>query len=201
MWNTSTYFRHVVTQSWCAFVFEWVYHNITCVQLSCVWVSPLWPLDQSAAVTVADQNNRTRKDLSSICLFSMLLHITATHNICRPLTEECTLFPHQTKMLVLKESTKSKHFKSCITFITESLIIWTDRHIWVESKPTPQDRRWIHRQWVRCSLWQGMPGFSLLFPHKAAEHFPLSCAYSVTGKCDCRMVGTPQPAFLQQTMA
>lgn len=46
-----------------------------------------------------------------------------------------------------------------------------------------------------------MPEFSLLFPHKAAEHFPLSHAYSVTGKCDCRSVGTPQPPFLQQTMA
>lgn len=63
--------------------------------LSCVWVSRLWPLDQNAAVTVADQNYHTRNGLSSICLFSVLLHLTATHNVCHPQTEAFTLFPHQ----------------------------------------------------------------------------------------------------------
>lgn len=126
--------------------------------LSCLG-SPLRPLDQKAAVTVADQSYHTRKDLSSICLFSVLLHITTTPNLCHPLTEESTLFPHQTKILMLKDSTGSKHFKSpelafsALTVISESLIFCTGRHIWVEPEPALQDRRWMHKQWVRC--WFG----------------------------------------------
>lgn len=83
----------------------------------------------------------TMNHLSAIC-FSVLLHITTAHNILHPPTEERTLFPHQTKILMLKEGTESKHFISpelaffALTVISESLIICMGQCIWVEPKPT-----------------------------------------------------------------
>lgn len=168
MHNTSTYFRCVVTQSWCAFIFKQdrgVYHN-NLLWLSCVWVSSLWPLDQNEAVTVADQSYHTMNDLSAICLFSVLLHITPPHN--KP-TEECTL-SHIKQRYWCWKSTESKHFIShelafsAVTVISESLIICTGRPIWVEPKPVLQDIRWIHKQWVRCWLVTGNAWIQFALP-------------------------------------
>lgn len=173
MQNTSTYFRRVVTQSWCAFIFEQgrgVYHKINC----CRWVvsgflpsghlTRTWQLLWQTKVTL-----QGRTFLVFVCFqcWKLNKHITATRNVCHSPTEECTIFPHQKKILVLKESTKSKHFKSpelafsALTIITKSLIIWTGRSIWVESKSTVQDRRWTHKQWVRLVTEDAWVQFAL----------------------------------------
>lgn len=158
MWNTSTYFRRVVTQSWCAFIFEQgrgVYHKIT----FCSWVmSGFLPSGHlTRAWQLLWQTKTTLQGMTFLvfvffqCCYTQQLHIT---NVS--LQQRSAPFSHiKHRYWCWKRALRANILYHALTVTTENLIIWTGRHIWVEPKPTLQDRRWIHKQWVRCWLVTG----------------------------------------------